>query len=77
MTTSILQPGTVVFTSDGAQLGTVAELRTDSFRIDVRAQPDYWLPLSSVEGTDDEGIHLLHSEHSVDGHRLDVEHDHL
>lgn len=36
-------PGARVMTSDGESLGSVADVRTTAFKVDVRMARDYWL----------------------------------
>jgi hypothetical protein len=36
-------PGAEVMTSDGASLGSVADVRDTAFKVDVRMARDYWL----------------------------------
>jgi hypothetical protein len=43
-----LAEGADVYTSDGAHLGSVAEIKGAYFRINTTLSPDYWLPSSLV-----------------------------
>jgi len=38
-----ITPGAKVVTSDGAALGSVADVRDTAFKVDVRMARDYWL----------------------------------
>lgn len=40
--------GTPVWSRDGRELGQVAEVRADEFRVGVRMKLDYWLPLELI-----------------------------
>ena len=40
--------GTQVISSDGHDLGTVKEIATDCFKVDVRLRPDYWLATDTI-----------------------------
>ena len=40
--------GTPVCTREGDELGTVKEVRSTAFKVDAKAQPDYWLPTACL-----------------------------
>lgn len=42
--------GSAVRTADGTTLGSVKEIRRESFKVDARLRPDYWLLLTEVNG---------------------------
>lgn len=43
VTSSELEIGAKVVTADGKQIGTVREIGGDSFKVERRLLPDYWL----------------------------------
>lgn len=43
-----LKEGMAVYDADGTELGTVKEIRGDSFKVNAPMQPDYWLRIDSV-----------------------------
>jgi hypothetical protein len=70
MTMSTIRPGTMVYTSDGAELGKVAEVRGSSFRVDVSMMPDYWLPISAVSDTDGAGVRLSYGKDHIEDYKI-------
>jgi hypothetical protein len=62
--------GATVFTHDNDQLGTVREIRRDSFKVDVSMQPDYWLPLSCVATVTGTNISLDFDKDRLGDHKL-------
>ena len=47
-----LQPGMLVFTSDGDELGRVKEIEGVCFKLDAPAAVDFWLDLDAVASTE-------------------------
>jgi hypothetical protein len=46
-----LPVGAEVFTADGERLGEIKEVRAGWFKVDAAMQPDYWLPMRTVDTT--------------------------
>ena len=40
--------GSLVYTSDGHELGRIKELDSTCFKVDTQAAPDWWLPIDSI-----------------------------
>ena len=59
-----------VFTRDHDKLGTVREVRGDSFKVDVSMQPDYWLPLSCVSTVSGNEVLLDFDKDRLGDHKL-------
>jgi hypothetical protein len=47
-----LEPGVLVFTRDGEELGRIKELTETHMKIDARLKRDYWLSASDLIGLD-------------------------
>jgi hypothetical protein len=69
MATPRVEPGAPVYTSDGVEIGNVAEVRRNAFRIDISMMPDYWLPLSAVQGSTGE-VTLSCTEEAIEAQRI-------
>lgn len=69
-TTRSLREGTPVFTTDGQEVGHVAEVRGGAFRVDVSWRPDFWLDLESVEAADGERVALRFDRGHLDANRV-------
>ncbi len=72
MTTTNLIKGTKVYSSEHDELGSIAEVRADAFRVDIAMMPDYWLPASAVEGNYSDGVVLRYGKDNVGDHKLDM-----
>jgi hypothetical protein len=64
-------PGATVYTSDGDELGTVDEVRSEAFKVDVARMPDYWLPTDCVGTATATTVRLECSKDEVDEHKID------
>jgi hypothetical protein len=53
-----LHPGMKVVGANGGEVGTIKEVRGDSFLVDRRMQRDVWVPLSAVAGTLENNVTL-------------------
>ena len=67
--------GAVVMTSDGAELGRVAEARMGAFRVDVARRPDFWLAEDVVADATAETITLLIAESDAAAYKMDGPND--
>lgn len=54
--------GSRVYTKDGVKTGSVKEIRSDGFKIDVPWRPDFWLSKDLVELADPEQVVVLRIE---------------
>ena len=48
----MIQPGQLVYSSDGALLGTVTEVGDAYAKLSAPFSIDYWLPLECIDATD-------------------------
>lgn len=69
-TTRGLCEGTPVFTSDGEEVGHVAEVGDQAFRVDVSWRPDFWLALECVDASDSERVALRFDRGHLDANRV-------
>ncbi len=66
-----LQPGTMVLTSDGEELGTVKEVRGAFFKVDAPMARDYWLACEIVSADLPlGGVRVMFTRPELDEHRL-------
>ena len=62
--------GMPVTTHDGAVLGTVKEVQTGYFKVDVRLQPDYWLQVDFAHVTADGQVVLAFGKEEVGDYKV-------
>jgi hypothetical protein len=60
--------GMAVVGSDGAPLGTVAELIPQAFRVDVPLKPDFWLLVADVHSASDGRVVMRFSRDDLGDH---------
>ena len=65
--------GTPVYTQDGDKIGTVKDVRAQSFKVETGLlQRDYWLPATSVrEAAPDAAVTLGVDKSQIDSLKLD------
>ena len=56
--------------SDGEQLGKVAEVRGDLFRVDTSMAPDFWLQRSCVSWADASYVRIAYAASDVQSHKV-------
>jgi hypothetical protein len=56
--------------ADGKQLGTVKEVRSDRFLVDVRWAPDYWLGTETIDNGSEEILQLTISKEALASAKL-------
>jgi len=66
---TLIHSGCPVFTSDGKQLGDVAEVRGESFKVAGEGQADFWLDCGCVRASSDERITLKFDSNVLESHR--------
>jgi hypothetical protein len=70
VTTNRLEPGAVVMSGDGKQLGTVKEVAGDRFKVDRRLFPDYWLATEYVDHTLDGIVQMVLPKQGIGAARV-------
>ena len=70
MAPTSIKVGASVVTFDGTTLGKVKEVANDSFKLDVRFAPDYWLAMSYlareyIDNLEEGTLRLIVSKNSV------------
>ena len=66
---SQVKAGSQVYTRDGDKIGTIKRVRDDYIHIDAPMQPDYWLPLGSVESCTPERVTMSFAKDELDAHK--------
>jgi hypothetical protein len=66
-----LSRGTPVFTADGDKIGDVKEQRQGVFKLDVTAQPDFWLRASDVMTADFHRVTMRFSKDDLGDYKVD------
>jgi len=69
-TTRSLVEGTPVFTSDGEEIGHVAEVTAEAFRVGVSWRPDFWLDFECVAAADGGRVSLRFDRGHLDANRV-------
>ena len=67
-----LQEGCEIYTADGDKVGTVKEVRGDSFKVDAKMQMDYWLACSNITSTDSDRVVLGFSKDRLGDFKMDM-----
>ncbi|MEA2640979.1 MAG: hypothetical protein QOF51_2373 [Chloroflexota bacterium] len=62
--------GSEVLTSDGDLLGTVAEVRNDSFKVNAPMQADFWLASGTVASQVGSRITLRFARGQLGGYKM-------
>jgi len=62
--------GAQVVTSDGASLGSVADVRETAFKVDVRMARDYWLGRDYVTGSSTAQVTMGFPRPDLDAYKL-------
>jgi hypothetical protein len=75
MTSIELNVGAAVRTSDGTELGKVAEARLGAFRVDVARRLDFWLAEDVVASATVDVVTLLIAESDVAAYKMDAPND--
>ena len=58
-----------VFSSDGEWLGKTWDVQDESFQVECSYQPDYWLPLNTVNSADAQRIVLTFPQRDLDRYK--------
>jgi hypothetical protein len=62
--------GRIVYTSDGANLGTIQEVRGEQFKMKVALHPDYWLNLANLDADAKSQTSVAFTREELDGHKV-------
>jgi hypothetical protein len=65
-------PGAAVYTFDEQQLGTVAEVRGEHFRVNTSLRPDYWLSKAIVRCSAPERVDLEFDSQQIGAYKLEA-----
>ena len=68
---SDVRVGVPVYTSDGVEVGRVAAVREDLFKVTTRqAWPDYWLPHATIAEASSTAVRLQYPQHELKDHQV-------
>ena len=67
-----IEPGAVVMSGDGKQLGTVKEVSSDRFKVERRLLPAYWVANEYVDYAMDGIVQILLPKEGIGAAKVDA-----
>jgi hypothetical protein len=69
---SQIREGSEIFTRDGEKIGAVKQVSDGYFKVNAHMQPDYWLPLGSVDSCTAARVTMAFDKNDLGEHKANL-----